>query len=187
MRRLPVAGSLAVFLGLSLWGSVQARAEGAWVRGEVRLNVRSGPSTDYRILGVVSTGDAVTILERGESWTQIQTLEGKQGWIPAGYLDPEPPPTVQLANLESEVETLRKQLSETQALATRLRSENEALAGQDEQQKQSIRELTEENLDLKAGARWPYLITGASILTIGMVAGAILGRTSGRRRSRIRL
>ena len=40
-----------------------ALAETAWVRSEVRLNVRTGAGTQFRIVGVVATGDSVDILD----------------------------------------------------------------------------------------------------------------------------
>ena len=43
-------------LGLGLGASVASAQESAWVRGEIRLNVRSGPGTEFRILGGVATG-----------------------------------------------------------------------------------------------------------------------------------
>jgi hypothetical protein len=50
-----------------------------------------------------------------------------------------------------------------------------------------MRRLKDENRDLRAGERWPYLVTGAAILGIGFVLGRILFRGGSRRSySRIR-
>ena len=176
-----VAGALV----LGLMG--EAAAEAAWVGGEVRLNLRSGPSMGHRIRGVLVTGDRVTVLERAEEWTRVRSADGEEGWIPAGYLAAEAPPTVRLGQLESEVESLRSRLDETSTRAETLATENETLSARDREQQDQVLSLTEENLDLKAGARWPYLITGASILASGMLLGALLSRASGRRKARIKL
>jgi SH3 domain protein len=182
VRLLAGAWLLVAFLG-----PASARAETAWVKGEIQLNLRSGPSTGNRILTSVTTGDQVTVLERGESWTQVRTAGGEEGWIPAGYLAAEAPPGVRVTQLEREVSELRRRLGEADSQLETLRTQNETFSSRDEEQEASLRELTEENLDLKAGARWPYLITGAVILTVGMLFGAILARGAGRRRTRIRL
>ena len=187
MRRFPLALLLALLASPALVSSDPAWAEQqAWIRGDVKLNVRTGPSTDHRIVAGVETGDDVLILARADSWTQVRTKRGKEGGIPAGYLDTTPPPLVRLEQLESELESTLEQLTLVTSEAERLREENQTLAGRDEEQQSSIRSLTEENLDLKAGARWPYLISGASILGAGMLIGLAMGR-SGKKKSRIRL
>lgn len=187
-RRLLTARRAAAGL-LGIWlasGTGVAAAEQAWVGGEVRLNLRAGPGTQYRILDVAQTGDAVTILERGEGWTKVSGTDGKEGWIPAGYLSSEPPAQVRLARLTQELEELRSRVEKLTREAAELRAQNQELTARDEEQRASIRELTEENLHLKAGERWPYLIAGASILAGGMLLGALLRASSGRRQPRIR-
>lgn len=179
----------AVWLGLSLLAVAPAGAQRAWVRGEVRLNIRTGPGTQFRIVGVVKTGDEVRIQERGETWTKVRlTTDNKEGWIPAGYLEAEPPPAIRLAEAEAEVARLRSELDSTSGDAGRLRESNSTLAARDAEQRAEIDRLTQENIEMRAGARVPELITGATILAMGMIVGALLHRSSGRRpSSRIRL
>ncbi len=163
--------------------------EQAWVRGEIRLNLRSGPGTAYRILGGIATGDGLTIIERGEGWTKVRLPDGTAGWIPEGYLKPEPPPTIRLAQLEVDVAQLTSRLETTSGEGEELRTANETLTQSDELQRAEIDRLIFENTKLRAGARYPELIAGASILAAGMILGAMLHRSSASRRpiSRIRL
>ena len=67
------------------------RAQSAWVKDEVHLQIRSGAGNQYRIIGRIKTGDTATILKRGDGWTRIKTADAKVGWVPAGFLQPEPP------------------------------------------------------------------------------------------------
>jgi SH3 domain protein len=178
--------TLVLVLGL---GDI-AQAEQGWVRSEIRLNLRTGPSTENRIVGVAKTGDGVDILERGDKWTKIRLRDdpSKQGWIPVGYLKPEPPPTIRLAQIEERAASLESELVELKESAAQLRQDNSALASQDDEQQANIKQLTMENMELRAGARYPEWITGASIFAAGMMLGAILHRSSARRQpSRIRL
>ena len=58
----------------------------------------------------------------------------------------------------------------------------------EETQSEEIDRLTRENLDLRAGARWPHWIAGASIFLAGSLIGIIVHwSTSRRTRHRIRL
>lgn len=159
-----------------------------YVRSFIRLNLRSGAGTQFKILGGVETGDELRILQRGESWTRVETQEGQVGWIPAGYLETEPPPTLRLQQLEAETGTLRTALEELRTEAAQLREENATLASTDSGQREEIEALKIDNYELRAGSRYQEWITGALILVLGMLLGAFLHRNSTRRpSSRIRL
>jgi uncharacterized protein YgiM (DUF1202 family) len=164
------------------------RAEQAWVRGEIRLNLRTGPGTQFRIVEGLQTGNGVEILKRTESWTQVRLPDGKEGWIPAGYLVPEPPPLVRLEQVEKQLARVQEDFEATSSEAKRLQETNATLAGRDGEQQAEIERLSMEVLELSAGARWPEWITGASILVVGMIVGALLHRNATRRpSSRIRI
>lgn len=179
-------------LAILIASGQSALAEPGWVRGEVRLNIRTGPGNQFRIVGGVKTGDEVTVLERGEEWTKIQIRgedgEIKAGWIPGGYLQSEPPASVQLEQVTGRMQTLEQELTTLKSESGKLRSDNEILTSQDGDQQSQIKQLTMENMELRAGARYPEWITGASIFAAGMVLGAWLHRNSARRQpTRIRL
>jgi SH3 domain protein len=164
------------------------RAEAAWIKDQLRLNLRTGPGVQFRIMGVVETGDAVQILKRGDGWTQVRVGEVGDGWIPAGYLQPEPPAAVRLAQSEAQTAEFRSQFESLSSNSTSLQEQNQELTQRDAEQRAQIESLTRENMELHAGARWPEWITGAGILAAGMVMGAILNAVTGRRqRPRIRL
>ncbi len=175
--------ALAVLLLLAL----PASAERAWVRG-APLMLRSGPGTQFRILGSVEAGEAIEISQRNDGWTQVRTADGKEGWVAAGYLDPVAPPAERLGELEGEVERLSAELDTTGARARALEDENAQLSGDDADRRAELDRLARENAKLRAGERWAEWITGALILGTGMAFGAILSRLSGRRsRNRLRL
>jgi SH3-like domain-containing protein len=186
-------GTVAVVAAVALAATVlipsAPRAEEpAWVRGDIRLNVRSGPGTQYRILEGVGTGDGLTVISRSENWTQVRLANGKKGWIPVGYLETEPPPTIKLQQLQDEVTSLRAKLEKSTSEGSALLESNRTLSDSDSTQRQEIEHLTLDNIKLRAGARYPEMIAGASIFCAGMILGAILHRNSGRRQSqRIRL
>jgi SH3 domain protein len=182
---------LGACLAASLAASIlpcDAEAEQAWVGDrEVRLQLRTGPSTGHRIIGEINTGDPVTVLSHEEDWTQVQTAAGDTGWIPAGFLANEPPPATRLAQLEEQVASLRAELDTTRSESEQLRTENETVTSHEGEREQEMLRLTQENLELKAGERWPYLITGASILGAGMLLGAIVQALLRGRRSQQRI
>ena len=192
MQRFGQASALATALATAVvWLATTpgvAGAEAAWIRAELRLNLRTGPGTSYRIVGTLETGDGVTVLERAEKWTKVELAEGNQGWIPAGYLQSDAPPTIRLGQLEREVVELRGQLETVTSEREQLTETNTTLSSSDDLQNQQIADLSRENARLKGGQRWPEWITGAGVLCVGMILGALWSRSTGRRSSpRIRL
>lgn len=76
-------------------GSTTGRVTGNLVR------VRSGPGTNYQILGLVNSGDLVTVLSQPSGgWVQIRTAGGITGYMSSQYVeidssetpDPDPDP-----------------------------------------------------------------------------------------------
>jgi SH3 domain protein len=185
-RRSAAVLGLLFFVGLVPAGP--ARAQEAWVRDEVQLNLRTGPGNQYRITGAIRTGDAVRILERGDGWTKVALSDGRDGWVPAGFLDEEPPATLRVARLEDRSQELEEIVDRLRDELASLRSERDSLADSESIQRTRAEQLEVENLELKAGARWPEWITGAAILATGMLVGSILQSWMSRRpRSRIKL
>jgi SH3 domain protein len=165
-----------------------ALAERAWIKDELRINLRTGPGVQFRIVGRLKTGDTVEILETGEGWTKVRLAELGDGWIPEGYLQPTPPARLRLDQSEDQTQDLRDRVEELSRKNTELTGENATLAGRDGDQQEQISRLTRENMELRAGARWPHWITGAGILAAGMLLGLIVRAGAGRRsRTRIRL
>ena len=179
---------LGLLLGAHALAAARAEAESAWVRGELRLNLRDAPGTQYRVLGVLETGDGVQVLRRTEKWTQVRLPIGQQGWIPKGYLRSEPPPEVRPEETVAELASLRTRLENSDGAFLELKTLNDELSARDSGQRSRIEQLSAEISELRRARRWPEWLTGASVLTAGMLLGAILQRNATRRpAARIRL
>ncbi|MCH2171505.1 TIGR04211 family SH3 domain-containing protein [Myxococcota bacterium] len=180
-RTLPLA--LLVMFPLAT-----AHAETGWVKDELRLNVRTGAGTDYRILGVLKTGDQVEVLSRQDGWTQVRTGEGTEGWLPRGYLQADAPAAVMIERNASELVALREELAQNLAQRSELETTNQTLSEREVEQSRTVERLTRENVAFRSGQRWPEWITGSLILSTGMVLGWALKASANRRRSsRVRL
>ena len=180
--RAAFAALVACFICLA------AAAESAWVKDDLRLNLRTGAGTEFRIIGVMKSGDHIDVLARQDGWTQVRSREGVEGWIPEGYLQAEATAGLRLASREGEVAELQEKFSALDEEAQKLRDTNATLKVRDVEQTAQVDRLSRENMAYRAGARWPDWITGAGILSSGMLVGWILKTSSGRRRSpRVRL
>ena len=100
---MPRTSALLIATTLALAGLPSVSlAERAWIKDEVRLNIRTGPGVEYRIRGAVKTGDSFEVLSRTEGWTEVRGRDALQGWIPAGYLQAEAPARIRLERHEAE-------------------------------------------------------------------------------------
>lgn len=187
MRKVVVAAALAIFVGGTLLPLVAVAEEAGWVRG-APLPLRRGAGVKFGFTRSVKVGDKLTILSRGDGWTQVRTSDGTEGWIAAGYLDATAPPTTRLAELEAETTQLRESLDHATREVERLESAYSEVSGRDSSQRSELDRLTQDNAKLRAGSAWADRIAGALILCTGMVLGAIWHRLATRNRgTRLRL
>jgi N-acetylmuramoyl-L-alanine amidase len=50
------------------------------------LRIRAGAGLNYKVLGSLTKGEAVTIMDNQEGWAQIQTPNGQIGWVSDRYI-----------------------------------------------------------------------------------------------------
>jgi uncharacterized protein YgiM (DUF1202 family) len=179
-RRRSAAAVVAAVLALAGAASAQT----AWVRGESRLNVRTGPGPDYRIIEMVKDDDPVTVVRKQADWTRVKTAAGNDGWVPTNFLTADAPPAVRVGQLESEAQTLRERVAALESENGKLSTGHAELMSSTSERAEECDRLESENKDLKAGQRWPFMMTGAGILASGLLAGMFFGRAGARRSSR---
>lgn len=51
-----------------------------------KLNVRSGPSTDYSVIHVLWQGNKVKVIGQMGGWYKIRLSDGRTGWVSSSYL-----------------------------------------------------------------------------------------------------
>ena len=137
------------------FAAAAATAETAWVKDELRLNLRTGPGNDYRIKGFIKTGDSVTVVSRREGWVQVRTTSADlgEGWIEDGFLAPEPPAAMRLDRMKTETAEARGQFGSLTERVKQLETENGQFKEDDAKQKEELESLTRDNMELRAGAR----------------------------------
>jgi len=103
-----------------------------WVTDKLQVTVRTGPSTENKIIHVADSGDQLTVLAPEEDgWIKVGTPDGQEGWMMVRYLQNEPTAAIKLDKLDPQNQTLLQQLEdqtktnqELKANLARLESEN---------------------------------------------------------------
>jgi SH3 domain protein len=128
MRHARTAPRLATGLLLLLTTVTAAGASGdRWIHDDLRVDLRSGPGNEYRILEFLPSGTPVTVLESGDDWIRVRAggdAGGVEGWIQAQYTTDEPIAADRLAEARA---ALERQRPETRALASDLASAREEI------------------------------------------------------------
>lgn len=112
--RLRWVGLLFLALGIA----AQAEAQTRYVTDRTQVELRRGPSTEYRILRYLEAGDRVEVLEQNEAqgFSRVKVGDGDtEGWIPTASLIAEPIARERLAAAERNVASARERVTALEA------------------------------------------------------------------------
>ena len=140
---------IVIFVG---WFSSSGSAETMYVTDVLKLTLRSGPSTEHKILAVIKSGQEVDVLETGEEWSLVTLENGKEGYVLTRYLLPEPPHRVRLEQLQKKHKALMQQAATLLEENTQLRNENSSLKSNLSSNEKILKNLSNDYKKLKAGS-----------------------------------
>jgi len=101
-----------VFFALGI--AAQAQVGTRYVTDRTQVELRRGPSTEYRILRYLEAGDRVEVLEQSDAQGFSRVKVGDQdteGWIPTASLIAEPVARERLAAAERNLSTARERVA----------------------------------------------------------------------------
>ena len=130
-----------------------SRAETVYVSEDFEITMRTGPSTDNKIISLVKSGNALDLLQKGEEWSMVRIPNGKEGWVLNRYITTSQPSALVLERVRKDYDVL----------AAKFKDLKERLAQLDAQKKTTDAELTQSrrNLD-ELGAAYETLKKGSS-------------------------
>jgi SH3 domain protein len=122
-----------------------------YVTDATKFAVRSGKSNQHKILRMVPSGTAVTVLEKtDDGYTRVRTPQGTEGWILSRYLDAVPSARDRLASLQSgydelkeQAVRLKEQLGELETTRKDLQERNRDLQQQNVSLQQELEKVTQ--------------------------------------------
>lgn len=155
-HRLIVAACGLLSLALVFTGglsSPSAQATTLYVSDTtLEANLRTGTTSDNRIIAMVRPGTVLTILNEKEGWAQVRLEDGRTGWILKRYLSERPPWVVTAQKLAAENEQLQSQLSQIGGGHRELVQKHAELKGQMESQQLALQSVRREYEELKNSA-----------------------------------
>ncbi|MGS2744054.1 TIGR04211 family SH3 domain-containing protein [Halomonas sp. LS-001] len=196
--------TMAMLLFSLASGSAFAQSNEAWVSDELSTYVRSGPTDGYRIIGTLTAGEQVDVLESSGDYTRVRDSDGDAVWVLSNEIQDTPSAREKLPELERQVEALSTELegineqweqrvaSMTETLELRedrseaMESRNAALEEEAELLRQQVRALQarldtqEEDLLIR------YFMYGGGVAGAGLIVGLIVPHLPRRRKKRDR-
>ncbi|MCM2970933.1 TIGR04211 family SH3 domain-containing protein [Larsenimonas suaedae] len=188
---------------LSIAGVAHAEPS-RWVSDDLTTYVRSGPTDEYRIVGTLTSGDKVTLLQTSGDYSQVRSEGGDTVWIMSSDLQAQRSDAEQVPALKDKVATLQQKLDtvnnrwedkvsgSTQLLNTRqqriadLEQQNGELDQELSQAQEQLRtykaRLDSERDDLLMR----YFVYGGSVAGAGLLVGLMVPHLPRRRKKRDR-
>lgn len=149
-NRMSATVSLLILL-LSM--APAAMAQTVYVDDRLVAPLRSGQSTEYRILdaGLVS-GTPLTLLERNEEtgYSRVRTPRKQEGWILTRYLSDEPIAADLLESARRNLASAQAGQKEAQSAAQELQTERDQLLAERATLREEVRSLSNELDELKS-------------------------------------
>lgn len=121
-----------------------AAVEKRYVTDMLWLQLRAGPSMEYRILKALPSGEHLIYIEEDAEtgYTKVQTDKGLEGYVLSRFLEPEPVAKEKLILAQRELDKVKAELDTT-------RQQRNAFQGEVEKLKSERSGLGRENTDLE--------------------------------------
>ena len=119
-------GFMGLLLVLCLFSTI-VYAETMYVSDILKLTLRTGPTTEHKILAVIESGQQLEVVEFGQEWSQVQLPNGKEGWVLSRYLTANETNNFKLDRLQTKHKNLTTQAAALLEENNRLQAENKKL------------------------------------------------------------
>lgn len=114
----------AVIIAGLLAAASAAAQETLYVTDQLRITVRSGPSTGNKVIAMAETGDNMTLLgSKPDGWSLVRLPDGKEGWALTRFLVKDRPAKLRLAELDPTNKDQARRLEQTHEQNQRLSKE----------------------------------------------------------------
>jgi len=141
--------------GLCLMGQL-SWADRAYVTDSFKITLRTGPSSENKVIAMPNSGEAVEVMDSRENWAHVRLLDRGQGtvegWVLSRYLINRLPWELQVTNLKAENERMKDQLASIQSAEGEATERGQKLAGELKKTSEALKDLQSKYESLKQGA-----------------------------------
>ena len=133
-----------------LISTLSAQAESMYVTDVLKVDLRTGPSTEYKIIKIIESGEKIELIEPGQNWSLVRLNNGKEGWILNRYMISDETSKIKLVKLELEHSTLKAKFNSIFEENSELKTENQKLGSELSDTKKELERIRNDYESLKA-------------------------------------
>ncbi|WP_341501895.1 TIGR04211 family SH3 domain-containing protein [Gallaecimonas sp. GXIMD4217] len=155
-------------------------AEQAYISEDIFIYVHSGPSRQYRIIGSITAGEPVTVLERAEEFIKVKGAD-KEGWVESRYVTEQasfritgPRLQQQLAQARAEIDRLSSGKNALGSELNDMQDQNQRLNAMVKQQSARIAELEAQVASMDQSNLMGWFLYGGGVAGGGLILGLLL-------------
>jgi len=171
--------------------TVQPDKKQAYIIDDLFIFMRSGAGSQYRLLGTITAGTQVSLLDEAKNdFQKIMDDKGRIGWIEVKYLQRKPGLRYVIAELNAQLATKDEQINNLKNTLTANDQKTNKLTKSNQQLTQQLTAITKkfnhvqkelDQHDTTVKRQWFF--NGAIVLGIGLILGLILPKLGRRRAS----
>ncbi|WP_419813431.1 TIGR04211 family SH3 domain-containing protein [Bacterioplanoides sp.] len=131
MNKFLLTATTLLFALTTFSANTYAAVEKRYVADSLWLQLRSGPSSEFRILKALKSGEHLIFIEEDaeKGYTRVKTDKGLEGWVLTRFLVNEPIAKEKLILANREMEKLKAELETTKTQKAELEAQVEGLKG----------------------------------------------------------
>ncbi|MGE5841162.1 MAG: TIGR04211 family SH3 domain-containing protein [Deltaproteobacteria bacterium] len=125
----------------------------AYVTDSFEITLRTGPSTEHKIIAVLFSGRALDVTGTQGEWSRVKVLDSdKEGWVLSRYLVTRLPWEVQARKLQEDMASMSAKMTRLDKESSEESQQRQSLASELKRKTEALDILSKEHLELKKGA-----------------------------------
>ena len=142
----PVMKNLNTWIWMVLIGALimptAGAAETVYVSENYEITMRTGPATDRKIISLIESGTALTMVEKGQDWSKVRTPNGRMGWVLNRYITTNEPCAMVLDRVRQDYDVLSAEFADLKTEYDTLKSQKKVIDADLSQSQQDRNKLS---------------------------------------------
>lgn len=129
-----------------------AFSETVYVSDSFEITMRTGPSEEFKIIAMLKSDTPLILLEENDSWINVRTLTGKEGWVLKRYVTDKIPNSILVETYKKSNQKLKDEIKEFKKINSELDKTKKSILSDRDKGDREYKKLSDEYNALKKDA-----------------------------------